>query len=164
MPDLLLYWRPETVDATESDFPLTYAGSAQFDRVTSGDVLWVVTSRARGHLELVARIEVERLTADRGEAHTWIGRQTLWESPTYALGVQDGARPKQNTDISDLALDLRFEGDPDRLPQMFSGQHLQSMRLLTAESAATLEDRWIETHRLARRNPAWQRDELEAIS
>jgi hypothetical protein len=55
----------------------------------------------------------------------------------YALDPQATSEAPA-LDISGLAPDLRFDGTPDRLPEHFTGQHLQSMRRLTDSSAERL--------------------------
>ncbi len=65
----------------------------------------------------------------------------LWQADTYALDPTSRT-PIDPTDISALALDLRFSGRPDRLPANFSGQHLQSIRQLDDRSAERLEQLW----------------------
>ena len=160
MPDYLFYWKPETVNATPEHGPLLYSASDQFDRLASGDVLWIVTSQGRNDLRLVGRIAVMQVTSSQAEARAHVGRQDLWEAGWYALADPEQAQPKQDLSIGHIAAELRFEGTPDHLPADFSGQNLQSMRRLTTESADLLEQQWTSNAGRLRRNPPWQRDEL----
>ena len=141
MAHYLFYWRPDTVDDAP-DGPLLYGASEQFERLASGDVLWLVTSRSRGSLTLVGRLSIARVTDSRSDAQAWVGRDDLWEASWYALADKDQALTKRALDISDFAPNLTFEGTPSGLPTRFTGQHLQSMRKLLPQATALLERAW----------------------
>ena len=163
MSDFLLYWKPSTVDALPSDQTHSTAASDQFSRVglKPGDVLWAVTSRSAGDLRLIARIGVHDVAMSREHAEALAGGRWLWsDANEFAIGDGEDARTAQDIDLSEVARRLVFEGGVDRLPRNFTGQHLQSMRRLSAESAALLERAWTEGEigRPPRFN--WQRDEL----
>jgi 5-methylcytosine-specific restriction enzyme A len=164
MAHYLLYWRPDTVRNMRSDTLLYYAGSDQFTRmhVAPGDVLWGVTSFEPGDLRLVGRIQVSEVTTSRERASKLARGGWLWEhAGEFVFGTPETSRPKQDLDISEAATTLTFERNAERLPENFSGQHLQSMRRLTDASAGLLEQQWSDSpsgH--STRNPPWQRDEL----
>ena len=142
MAHYLFYWKRDTVDDAPDGTPLLYGASEQFERLTSGDVLWLVTSRSRGSLTRVGRLSVVRVTDSRSDAQVWVGRDDLWEASWYALADKDQAFTKREFDISDFALNLTFDGTPSGLPTGFSGQHLQSMRKLLPQATALLERAW----------------------
>lgn len=56
MHHFLQYWKPDQIPLMVGK-PLDHAGSAQFKRVSPGDVVWVVTVH-NGQLKLLGRIRV----------------------------------------------------------------------------------------------------------
>jgi hypothetical protein len=132
----LLYWKPETVLVDQNQPVLTYVASQQLDKVRVGDVLWVVTSEESDDLILIGRLKVDRIVG-QVEAEAIMGHKNLWKADSYA--ICDHPEEKMSLDISRWARSLRFEGGVDRLPEGFSGQHLQTMRSLDFSSARMLE-------------------------
>ena len=162
MGDFLFYVLPDGIDARamRGEVPLVYAASDQFTRrgVRPGDTLWIVRCPEAGHLELAGRIVVDRIT-DRPTATEILGRPLFERANSVTGGVPNEfvlARAGTHdhvrlTDISEIAELLRFEpGDrsapsrthSDRLPRGFTGPHLQTLRILTVESALILENLW----------------------
>ncbi len=138
-----MYWRASTLRASTRQAALRYVASDQLTRagVRAGDVLWPVTSPRRGALTLVGRLSVREVTSSRAVAEAALGESDLWQADGYTLDPTSQA-PIDPTDISSLALDLRFNGRPTQLPPNFSGQHLQSLRQLDDRSAERLEGVW----------------------
>ena len=97
MAHYLFYWKRDTVDDAPDGTPLLYGASEQFERLTSGDVLWLVTSRSRGSLTRVGRLSVVRVTDSRSDAQVWVGRDDLWEASWYALADKDQAFTKKSS-------------------------------------------------------------------
>lgn len=162
MADFLFYVLPNGIEerAVRGETPLEYAASDQFKGrgVRPGDTLWIVRCPEHGHLVLAGRIVVDQIT-DRPTATEILGRP-LFERAASATedgpsefvlarkGTYDRVRLK---DISEVAALLRFERGErssssrthsDRLPRSFTGQHLQTLRILTVESALILENLW----------------------
>jgi 5-methylcytosine-specific restriction protein A len=135
--------------------PVAYFASNQFDRLQSGDELWAVVM-VDGELHLQGHMTVQQVVS-RPEAERLLGRSDLWDATTYAIG-ESPAEPRRDLDITELATGLTFEGGVERLPERWTGQSLQTMRRLSAESAVALRQTWTSGHR--GRNPAWERDEL----
>ena len=108
MAHYLFYWKPDTVDDAPGGTPLLYGASEQFERLTSGDVLWLVTSRSRGSLTLVGRLSVVRVTDSRSDAQVWVGRDDLWEASWYALSDKEQASTKRGARHQRFCSELNF--------------------------------------------------------
>lgn len=134
MADYLFYFKSSTFKEKIID----YSASNQFSKIQRGDTLWIVQMLSK-RLFLIGRLAVSR-RVDRAEAERSLGRKNLWEARYYAL--TKNPEPHQQIDITDVAVRLRFRGNRDRLPSNFTGQHLQSIRTLTGDSPALLQDYW----------------------
>lgn len=146
--DYLSYWKPATAKAElEHGSPLlVHAASAQFGRITPGDTVWIVTTYSGGTLVLLGPIVVWRRTDQRTAAEL-LGTDNLWEASHHILAAPGHAAVLREVEIGDLAGLLRFESDRDRLDVSAPsgiGRQLQTMRRLTADSAAMLRTRWAE--------------------
>lgn len=146
--DYLSYWKRSTVQRVlEDESPLLgHAASEQYGRVEPGDTVWIVTTWSGGHLMLLGPILVAQRT-DRETAATLLRTDDLWEATHHILAPRGREAVARDVDLSDLAADLRFESDRDRLdtsdPPKIASQ-MQSMRRLTPGSAALLRERWGE--------------------
>ncbi len=153
MSSFLLYCKPDNVGD-----PVDYLASNQFDRLQAADEVWGVTFRA-GNLVLQAHLQVSSIE-DRAGAERALGHTDLWDSKLYAIAEPPGER-RGDISITEVAADLRFDGDVERLPEQWTPQSLQTMRRLTEESAGRLRQMWdSQAGRPAKRNPVWERDEL----
>lgn len=137
MRDFLFYWRPST---PRGGF-LDHIASDQLARVSKGDHLWVVTV-ADKRLILFGKMTVDAIVSQRVAERRLKGRKDLWEADYHAVTKDGTAEPMENIDLTDRALELRFQGIKDQLPADFTGSNLQTMRLLTAPSADLLEKIW----------------------
>jgi hypothetical protein len=148
MPHFAMYWRPSTVEAARAtDDLLLYAASNQFDRVASGDVIWLVTAPG-GRLSLVGRLNVDAIV-DGETATARLGVEKLWPAELYALPPQHEERePVRDLDLTEHAAELRFVAAEGEAALAIShdgrvnAQQLQTMRVLTPESAQCLERLW----------------------
>ena len=160
--DWMVCWRweefPHSVEITGR--MVSYAGSKQFDRVASGDTLWLVIipkdrGRSTGKLTLLGRLNVERiLTVER--AIDLLGADhILTDRPYHAVAKPGTEMPYEDIPLAPIARDLRFQSDNDRLDVasdgFVDGKQLQSIRLLTPGSVALLQRR-MEEYREGRRN------------
>ncbi|MBX7074014.1 MAG: hypothetical protein K1X71_12780 [Pirellulales bacterium] len=142
MTHYLVYWKPQTViDHADQDY-VGHSASDQYDRIATGDVLWIVSSERPGDLLLVARQRVDRVV-NQQEAERVLQTTKLWPARFHVLS-EPGEKPM--IDISRWALQLRFDGVVDSLPADFTGQHLQRMRRLDRESAQLMEELWADRH------------------
>jgi 5-methylcytosine-specific restriction enzyme A len=162
MINWVLYWRPETVKNDDATRPQWWAGSDWIgkDGVTSGDVLWVVTSHAPNDLRLVARIDVENVVHSRAEAVAIVGENAWSGAEHFAVGNPRTARPMQDIDLSDVARRLVFAGKRDRLPKDFDGKNFQRLRSLSSASAGVLQRAWDSGIVTAPPQFDWTRDEV----
>lgn len=163
MSDFLVYWRSSTVDELPNDSVLHFASSNNFTRmgVRPGDVIWAVTSREVNDLRLIARILVEHVTGSREEAMRLNGGVPPWDgAQQFVIGPVEESQAKRDINLGDVARRLVFEGEASRLPNNFSGRHLQAMRRLTPESGALLDRAWTAGEIDAPPRFTWQRDEL----
>lgn len=136
--DFLAYWKPCTVDMQlECGGPQTHAASEQFDRVRSGDTVWLVTVR-EGRLRLVTHITVGHVTDQSGAARLLgVSPEDLWKAEYHIVAREGTAREITERDIQHLAPKLRFvsANGNDRLTLRDDGttnaQQLQTMRVLS---------------------------------
>jgi hypothetical protein len=150
MTHFLMYWRPETADHQLSgeDLLLEHSASGQYDRLDSGDTLWIVTAWPGGILTLIGRLVVGVVT-DQSTAAKLLGTNDLWTAPYHVIAAPGTSEPMREVDLTDLASELRFASTRDRLTVIdgrVNANQLQAMRELTPESAALLESRWREEY------------------
>lgn len=160
MRHFLQYWKVQQADEN-SDKPLEHTASAQFEKVSAGDVLWIVTIRNH-HLKLLGRLHVAKLVSQQ-EAERHFNDEALYEAQFHAIAKDGTVEKIREIETQDLAIQLRFNSDRDRLtlarPGRTDGKQLQSIRELTNESVALLEARWNKEGTTVR-NPPWSRDEV----
>ena len=136
MRHFLQYWRtydPEKELGTTLDF----AASAQFKKLNKGDFLWIVALREH-KLTLLGRLVVESVVP-RKKAIEQLGDR-VYDAPLVALAKPGTEQDIIETNIQELASELRFESTHDRLdPQRTVGQQLQSLRELTDDSVQKLQ-------------------------
>lgn len=144
------------VRALRREVGLEYAASDQFTGrgASPGDTLWIVRCPGENELELLGRIVIGRIVG-RAEAEAALGRADLFCRATQSRKKKGRDAPGQfvlaksgtvdwvrKSDISDIAATLRFVGPSDRLARRFTGQHFQTLRILSGDSAILLEDCW----------------------
>jgi hypothetical protein len=144
--DLLQLWHHTTADWHLSEgYVLSHAGSDQFHRVLPDDTVWAVTVYPPGELVLLGRLRVGEST-DREGARERLATDDLWEARYHIIAKQGTEEPLREVDLMDVAGDLRFVSKVnDRLnlvDGLVNAQQLQTIRRLTAESAAMLEEKW----------------------
>jgi HNH endonuclease len=148
----LMYWNWEDNDLAHWDGKLDYAGSDQFTRVSPGDVLWIVTippdetEHRSGILMLLGGIPVAEIVTTE-EAMRKMGGYIWPDAHLHALAAPGVDESAEMTNITHLASSLRFQSERDRLTLdngRVNAQQLQSLRLLTPESAGVLEEVWRE--------------------
>jgi hypothetical protein len=141
MAEFLKYWLPSTyAERYSAGQPLRYVASSQLQRAQAGDRIWICTVDDEC-LRLIGYVDINVL-GDRMLARSLLRDLDLWEADLYAIARPDAWQSARYIDISCLAADLAFEGDRDKLPSNFTGQHLQSMRKLTPASAGMLRAIW----------------------
>jgi len=144
----LAYWLPETakmVRDRNGHNNLVHAASNQFARVRLGDTVWIVT-QLDDDLRLLTRITVVRMTDNDG-ARSYFQTDEIWDADHHIFAAEDEQAPLQEISLSDIVRDLRFISKKDRLIVADDGtinpQQLQTMRQLTEESAALLQNVWM---------------------
>lgn len=124
--------------------PLDHWSSAQFKKLRAGDQLWIVTI-AEGRLLLIGHLAVHQMLTFQ-QAAKYVGRDDLYDATYHAVCEPDHAEHMEVLDIHELAPALRFESANDKLvfaeDGLLAAQQMQSMRRLTGESVAMLEDIW----------------------
>lgn len=166
MRHFLAYWKPNQIPLMVGK-PLDHAGSAQFRRVSPGDVVWIVTVHD-GRLKLLGRIWVTDVVS-RKNAIKRFG--DAYDAPLHIVASPQTVLTTVEIDIQHLADQLEFESakhsklsleDADHT----DGKQLQALRRLTYGSAMMLarelgerEEEYSQDNG-SRRNPAWSRDEV----
>jgi hypothetical protein len=143
MAHFLVYLKPGTVLADEHVANLPHSASNQYDRLSTRDVLWIVTSEGVDDLVLVGRQQVDRIV-NQAEAEKLTLNRQVWQAKYHA--VCDHPEQKMLIDISRRAMQLGFEGAIETLPSGFSGKNLQTMRRLDDDSAEMLQKIWDGRH------------------
>lgn len=143
--DWLAYWRPDEFDREAQEPRLTHIASNQLSRVRLGDRVWVV-SAPDGRLETLGWIPVLEPPVGLAEVRRRLGPD-VYSAEWHLIVPSRSAIRTRRVDLHGLADVLRFasEGN-DRLDLTdgrVNGQQLQTMRRLTAESAALIESAWI---------------------
>jgi hypothetical protein len=142
MRDFLQYWKVDQADVNRGS-PLNHAASTQFDRVSPGDMLWIVTIRYR-RFKLLGRLRVEKIVSQK-EAELQLGKD-IYPAELHAIAVPGTVESLSEIDIQDLAEMLRFNSVRDRLALDdaggVDGKQIQTLRELNPESARLLSERW----------------------
>lgn len=137
----MTFWKPERVDAQESGL-LEHFGSGQLHRVEPGDTVWIITVRPPGHLRLLGRIVVGTVTDYEG-AKKILHSEDIWQAPWHIIAEPGTERLLHEVDLTSIAGKLRFvsEAAPrlDVVDGHVDGKQLESMRLLTPQTAELLE-------------------------
>ena len=110
MRHFLQYWRTYNPE-TELGTPLNFAASAQFKKLNQGDILWVVAVREH-KLVLLGRLVVGKVVS-RQQAIRELG-DGVYHAPLVALAKSGTEKDIIETDIEELAFQLRFESTHDR--------------------------------------------------
>lgn len=142
----MLYWRSDTVERhLNENYLLNHAGSNQLNRVSQGDVLWIVTTGEADELGLAGRLKVGAVVS-LAEAQIRLGRRDLWSSEYHALAAPGSARRMCGISLIEIADQLRFT-DPGGQKQLLVSAgggvdpvQLRRMRALDNRSAAILSE------------------------
>jgi hypothetical protein len=144
MTDFLSYWMPATASRQlDLGGELFYAASNQYGRIQADDRVYIVTAWPGGQLVLLGRILVGQ-KLDRLAVAEILVAEELWEADWYILAQEGTAEPISELDLSDIAAELRFEGENPQLNVArgrIKPQQLQTMRRLTPATAALLDER-----------------------
>ena len=118
--------------------PIDHAGSSQFDRVKPDDIVWIVTLR-KGRLTLLGRILVAEVISHSKAQHRFA---EVYDAQLHIVAKAGTARVLEEHDIQDIASDLRFDSERDRLTikshAITDGKQIQALRELRPESARLL--------------------------
>jgi hypothetical protein len=126
--------------------PLDHAASEQYAGmgVTAGDVLYIAYLE-RGALHLIGRLPVAEIVDQRRAEELFDA--PVWQASFHAVGPGGDPMAFGLVVPDDVIERLRFSratGEPSRLERSFdgsiSGQSLQRIRRLTADSAALLDE------------------------
>ena len=143
----LQYWVPEQVAkdlATGRE--LEHGGSNQYDLrgVSVGDVVWIVTVRRTGQFILAGRIGVDQIVT-HDEAVAMFPDNEVFDRRLHIVASRENAELMAEIEIDDIAEELRFDSDQDRLTLVggrVDAKQLQTMRRLTAGSASLIANKW----------------------
>jgi hypothetical protein len=139
-------WKPRQVDReVATGQPLQHSGSEQLNRVTPGNIVWIVTVRPQGQLHLVGRLVVGEIISYE-EAKKRFG-SNVWEARYHAVAHSGTDEPISELSLMSIADSLRFisKTHRDRLDIVGSkvdGKQLQQIRELTPESASSIQRIW----------------------
>lgn len=146
----LQYWEPTQIDYALRDVDKTdHAGSGQYLRmkVKPGDKVWIITVRSPGELVTIGKILVGEIV-NRREAARRFGEKNVWNAEHHIVAETGAEEKTREVSLMDVAAQLRFQGEKDRLTitgGLIKAQQLQSIRKLSAASAALLESKWNTT-------------------
>ena len=147
-----LYWQERSVlDHSANDLPLDVVASNGLFGVEEGDTLWIITLTQERELFLAGRLVVGEIV-EYEEAIRRMPNAGLWQSEYYAFpepGTEELLRP---VPILEIAGELRFEGENDRLmivDGQINPQQLRRRRKLTPESVDLVTRVWEESAPIA---------------
>ncbi len=138
MNHYMFYWRPDSLRGGL----LHHAAGAQLEKLDKGDHLWITTFEDQ-KLILFGHMVVDRVVTPT-EAQGRLGTKDIWPAPWHALANLEKSEPMIDVDVTKHARRLRFQGIKDRLPRHFSGLNLQTMRLLSDDTATLFNKIWEE--------------------
>jgi hypothetical protein len=145
LTEYLSYWKPGTaLNELDAGGELCRSASNQYGKIEIGDSVFIVTVWPTGDLILLGRIKVSELL-ERSAARARYDSENLWDANWYILAEKGTTMPVSEIDISGVAIRLRFRSNLDRLSVSPDGavkpQQLQTIRALTSDSSAILEER-----------------------
>jgi hypothetical protein len=141
----LQYWKSKQVDhEIATSHILIHSGSEQLNKVTSGDILWIVTVR-QSHLYLVGRLVVGEIISYEEAKKRF--HSNVWEAEHHAVAKSSTEEPINEVSLMSIAQSLRFISTThrDRLDiydGKIDGKQLQAIRQLTPQSAFSIERIW----------------------
>lgn len=137
----------DDVPISDDDFIVRYAAGDQLRKVEVGDILWIVSVEPEsGDLVLFGRIQVG-WCGEVTDATRILGRDDLWEAGWSVIAKEGTEEHFELIPLLNEAAQLRFvsKTGQDHLTiknGRVSPQQLQTVRLLTKESADLLEAIW----------------------
>jgi len=144
----LLYWQERSVlDHAANDVPLDVVASNGLFVVNEGDTLWVVTLTQERELFLAGRLVVGEII-EYEEAMRRMPDAGLWRAEYYAFPELDTEEFIRPLPLTEIAEELRFDGENDRLTirdGQINPQQLLKLRKLTPESAELVTLIWEES-------------------
>jgi hypothetical protein len=142
------YWKSEQADRELATEPMLFhSASEQLNRVNVGDVVWIVTLRPQGQLNLIGRLSVGHVTTFE-EAKKQLGN--VWEATYHVIAESGSEQSLREISLMPLAEELRFISSTQRdrlvvIDGKVDGKQLQSLRQLTPESSVYMERLWSGT-------------------
>lgn len=145
MAHFIYLWKPARVaEMLERSLGLNHIAGEQLKRVSPNDHVWII-SVYEGNLWLAGHLHVDKIL-NISEAEAFLGETNLYTSEFHAVTRPEDAEPLRNICVHEIAAELRFNSQIDRLKIEEDGsinaQQLQAMRELTPESADGLEGIW----------------------
>ncbi len=138
------YWKPDQLVSPEDGGLLRHMASKQLDRVSRGDRVWITGVRADGTFITKGSIRVNKVIGKK-EAQRLLAR-AVWDAPFHVVLPAADATKCMDVDITKIAPRLRFESETAQALTLtagrVNGQQLQTMRVLTPESARLIETAW----------------------
>lgn len=143
-----LYWQERSVlDHAANELPLDVVASNGLFGVDEGDTLWIITLTPERELFLAGRLVVGEIV-EYEEAMRRMPDAGLWQAEYYAFpepGTEELLRP---VPILEIAGELRFDGENDRLTVVdgqINPQQLRKRRKLTPGSVELVTRVWEES-------------------
>lgn len=146
----LTYWRYDTFQnqIKQGDAPLNHSAGAQLGRTSIGDHVWFVTIfPGTGRLFLFGHLIIAWV-GNQQDAAVRLGTNPdkLWEAKYHIVAADGNVESLDTIEITDVASEFRFSSSQADKLLIENGkvnpQSLQSMRLLTTESANLLSELW----------------------
>jgi hypothetical protein len=140
------YWKPQTArrELARQTEPFIHCASEQYNRLSPGDVLWIITAWRGGHLTLLGRLVVGPIV-DQREAARRLKTADLWVASFHAIAVPGTEEHLREVPLSAIAEKIRFESKRDRLRVIHGSvqaSQLQTMRQITHTTAELMARVW----------------------
>ncbi len=144
----LLYWQERSVlDHAANDTPLDVVASNGLFGAKAGDTLWIVTLTQEREFLLAGRLVVGEIV-EYEEAIRRMPDAGLWQAEYYAFPEPETEEFMRLVPLTEIAEELRFDGENDRLTVVdgqINPQQLRKRRKLAPESAELVASIWEES-------------------
>lgn len=149
----LSYWEQTQFERELNErAPFRHSASAQYRRVTRGDIVWVVTvTKPEKRMILGGRIEVTDVTT-KARASRILRTKKLWDAPFHILSRKRNVERFFSIDVTHIAMKLEFESKGARFLEPTPNQwphQLQTMRTLAPGGIHLFKAEW-EKHAIHR--------------
>ena len=144
----MLYWQERSVqEHAANEVPLDVVASNGLFGAKNSDTLWIVTLTQERELFLAGRLIVGEIV-EYEEAMRRMPDAGLWQAEYYAFPEPDTEEFLNPVSLMEIAEQLRFEGEHDRLTireGQVNPQQVINRRKLTRESSELVTNFWEES-------------------